>query len=113
MPGDRSIRGHPIRSLVLEYFVYPRGRFHNAGVGLGLPGNKQPIRWGLTVGRVPLTGIKLACQTSADPWNSVFIYFPGVIFVIRPDPMRKYFPLGVGGFLRNFELKMENPVNFW
>ena len=44
-----------------------------------------------------------------------------VIFVIRPDPMRKYFVLwgwgGGGGagldVLRNSELKMENHVNFW
>ena len=44
--------------------------------------------------------------------------FPGAIFVIRPDPMRKYFALcgrGGGGldFLRNFELKIENHANFW
>ena len=30
-----------------------------------------------------------ACQTSADPRNSAVFDFPGVIFVIRPDPMRK------------------------
>ena len=68
----------------------------------------------LTVLKHPLCQ---ACQTSADLRNSVFFYFPGVIFVIRPDPMRKYFVLwgwgGGGIFQRNFELKMENDVNFW
>ena len=48
-----------------------------------------------------------ACQNSADPRNSAVFDFPGVVFVIRPDPMRKYFVLwGVGGggldFLRYF-----------
>ena len=49
-------------------------------------------------------GLFQTCQTSADPRNSAFFDFPGVIFVIRPDPMRIFFfPLGVGGldFLRN------------
>ena len=38
-----------------------------------------------------------ACQTSADPRNSAVFDFTGVIFVIRPDPMRKYFVLWGGG----------------
>ena len=57
-----------------------------------------------------------ACQTSADPRNSAVFDFTGVIFVIRPDPMKKIFcPLGWGGLdcLRNSELKMENHVNVW
>ena len=33
--------------------------------------------------------VRQACQTSADPRNSAVFDFPGVIFVIRPDPIRK------------------------
>ena len=32
LAGDKGIEGQPIRSLVQEYFVYPRGSCHNAGM---------------------------------------------------------------------------------
>ena len=51
-----------------------------------------------------------------NPRKSAVFEIPGVIFVIRPDLMRKYFVLWGGGggldFLRNLELKIENHANF-
>ena len=49
-----------------------------------------------------------ACQTAADRRNSAVFDFPGVLFVIRPDPMRKYFvPWGWGRGVSRFSEKFQ------